>query len=59
MIVPAIQDVAGFCTQRVNVMCLGTWFERYKYMLGQRCPNANINIGLRAGGLPAEAVKHE
>ena len=33
-------------------------------MLGQCCPNANSNAGLRAGGLraeglPAEAVKHE
>ena len=30
-----------------------------KYMLGQCCPNANSNAGLRAEGLPAEAVKHE
>ena len=33
-------------------------------MLGQCCPNANGNAGLRARGLraeglPAEAVKHE
>ena len=35
-----------------------------EYMLGQCCPNANNNVGLHAGGLraeglPAEAVKHE
>ena len=33
-------------------------------MLGQFCPNANGNaglraVGLRAEGLPAEAVKHK
>ena len=34
-----------------------------KYVLGQCCPNANSNasieIGIRAEGLRAEAVKHD